>query len=482
MEDIGLYHKLKEYSQLDYYPFHMPGHKRNFKDMDFVNPYSIDITEIEGFDNLHHPQDIIKECEERAAQVYKSEETHYLINGSTVGILSAIAGCTNRGDKIIMARNCHKSAYHGVFLCGLEVEYIYPQIQPIFGLNGGLSLKRIEEMLIKHKNIKAIFITSPTYDGIVSDVRGISKIAHKYHIPLIVDEAHGAHFGFHEDFPENSVKAGADIVIHSLHKTLPSLTQTALIHLNGNLIDREKIKKYLTIYQSSSPSYVLMSSIDKCIEMLYSNRERLFSSYADNLNFLRESLNKLKHIKLLNRDIVGTSDIYDLDPSKIILSVKNLNINGYALYKMLLNDYHLQMEMVLGTYVLGMTSTKDKKEGFIRLSSALKDIDENRLLYFKTDGNYVENEFAENDAILKNNIVLSISDAENRKTSRFLIEESVEKISAEFVYVYPPGIPILVPGEEISQEVAEKIRYYRDSGLSVEGMEDKNCRYIKCCL
>ena len=480
MEDNSLYYKLKTYSQSDYYPFHMPGHKRNIGNISFENPFQIDITEIEGFDDLHHAKGTIKECEEHAARLYGSEETHFLINGSTVGILSAIGGCTNKGDKIIMARNSHKSAYHGVFLGELDVQYIYPHTEPVSGINGGLSTEEIEKLLIKDKNIKAIFITSPTYDGIVSDVRRISDIAHKYHIPLIVDEAHGAHFGFHTCFPESSIKLGADIVIHSLHKTLPSLTQTALIHLNGNLINREKIKKYLRIYQTSSPSYVLMASIDQCINTLDKLGESLFSSYVDRLEVLRKNLGGLKYIKLVNKSIVASSNIFDLDISKLILSVKNLNISGYELYEMLLKDYHLQMEMVLGTYVLGMTTIQDTEEGFLRLAAALKDIENNKFLLQEKDRCNKDN-LNKRDIILKNNKVFTIYEAEIRENKAFLLEESIERISAEYIYVYPPGIPLLVPGEEVSEKVIDKIKYYKDSGLTIEGMEDKESKFIKCC-
>lgn len=474
MEYKSLYNILEKYSQTDYYPFHMPGHKRNEKALSLKNPYLLDITEIEGFDNLHYAQGIIKECEEHAADLYKSEETHYLINGSTVGILSAIAGCTNKGDKIIMARNCHKSAYHGVFLGELKVEYIYPQTEPIFGINGGLSVKKIEEMLIKDNGIKAILITSPTYDGVVSNVKEIANISHKYNIPLIVDEAHGAHFGFHSFFPESSIKLGADIVIHSLHKTLPSLTQTALIHINGSLVDREKIRKFLAIYQSSSPSYLLMSSIDQCINKLDSQGEQLFSNYVNNLYTLREKISRLRYIKLVNKDILGSSDIFDLDCSKLILSVKDLNISGYELYEVLLKKYHLQMEMVLDNYVLGMTSIFDTEDGFLRLISALEDIEK---LNLNHNNNLMVDDFS-----IKNNIVLTIYEAEKQKRKAFLLEESIKKVSAEFVYVYPPGIPILVPGEEINRKVIEKIKYYKDIGLSIEGMADKNTIFIKCCI
>ena len=242
---------LRNYADSDYLPMHMPGHKRRLGAGEMGDPFFIDITEIEGTDNLHHAEGVLKYVQEQAAELYHSEETHYLVNGSTCGILTAISGCVSRGGTILLARNSHKSAYHGVMLRDLNVKYLYPQSTGDLGINGAIDPADVEKMLEQDPSIQAVMITSPTYDGVVSDVRKIAEITHKKGIPLIVDEAHGAHFPFSEQFPEDSVTAGADVVIHSLHKTLPSLTQTALIHFNGNRIDRERLRYYLTVYQSS---------------------------------------------------------------------------------------------------------------------------------------------------------------------------------------------------------------------------------------
>ena len=211
-----LYEKLKEYAEADYYPFHMPGHKRRMGQM--CSPYQIDITEIDGFDNLHHAEGIIKECEEKAASLYGSEETHLLVNGSTGGILSAIAGCTRRGGKIAVARNCHKSVYHAVSINQLQAVCLYPEFLELWGINGGILPQDVEKLLKEEPDIQAVVITSPTYEGIVLDVQAIAKIVHSQNIPLIVDEAHGAHFYFYEKFPRGALQCGADVVINSIHK------------------------------------------------------------------------------------------------------------------------------------------------------------------------------------------------------------------------------------------------------------------------
>ena len=240
-----LYNRLERYGDSDFYGMHMPGHKRNRGLIRNRIPYELDITEIDGFDDLHHAEGILKEAEARAAWLYKADRTHFLVNGSTVGILSAILGSTKKGDKILVARNCHKSVYHGIYLNELEPVYIYPAYEKS-GINGEISPDEVEKILERERGIRAVMIVSPTYDGVVSDVREIARIVHRYGIPLIVDEAHGAHFGFHPYFPENANTKGADVVIHSVHKTLPALTQTALIHLNGTIAAGKRLNDICT--------------------------------------------------------------------------------------------------------------------------------------------------------------------------------------------------------------------------------------------
>ena len=255
-----LLEKLTAYGASDHYGFHMPGHKRQLDLMEGISPYQIDITEIDGFDDLHHAEGILKEAQEQAAKVYHAEETHFLVNGSTAGILSAILGSTRRGDQILVARNCHKSVYHAIEMQELKPVYLYPGFDPEAQLNTEISAEDVRAALERHPGVRAVVIVSPTYDGIVSDVESIAEAVHVHDIPLIVDEAHGAHFGFHPYFPENANQKGADLVIHSLHKTLPALTQTALLHMNGERADRRRVRKYLHMLQTSSPSYVLMAS------------------------------------------------------------------------------------------------------------------------------------------------------------------------------------------------------------------------------
>ena len=452
-----LYEQLFQYKNSDYYGFHMPGHKRNEKRFLAELPYGLDITEIEGFDDLHHAEGILKKAEERASRLYHSEETHFLVNGSTVGILSAILGCTNKGDKILIGRNCHKSVYHAMFLNELEPVYVYPEYEEELQINGSVSIEDIKKALKENKDIKAVMLVSPTYDGVLSDISAIADLVHEYKIPLIIDEAHGAHFGFHPYFPQNANQKGADVVIHSVHKTLPSLTQTALIHLNGKLIQKEKIRSYLHMLQSSSPSYILMASIDYCMQLLEEKREELFNPYVENIKKLREDLNGLKHLK-----VVETGEY---DHSKFVISVKDATLSSKELSAILLERYHLQMEMTAGSYVLAMTTVGDTKEGLERLKSALYEIDqmtetkEEDPVPFELPRLTTEFTSAKVDQLIQRDGIsyLQWKDAQGH-------------IAAEYAYIYPPGIPFVVPGEKITEEVITYLNKYEQSGFVIEGI------------
>lgn len=452
-----IYNRLQQYQKSDDYGFHMPGHKRNIEKYGTVLPYGIDITEIDGFDDLHHAQGMILEAQKRAARLYHAQETKFLINGSTVGILSAILGTTKKKDRILVARNCHKSVYHALFLQELDPIYLYPEYEEATGLNGEILPRQVEQALQEHPDIRAVMIVSPTYDGVVSDVEAIAKIVHRQGIPLIVDEAHGAHFGFHPYFPKNANQLGADLVIHSVHKTLPSLTQTALLHMNGNLIERERVELYLRMLQTSSPSYVLMASIDACME--YLEQEDGFATYVEHLKCLGE---ELQHLSVLKR--VKTRYY---DESKIVISTRHCDLSGKELKDHLLRKDHLQLEMAAGKYALAMTSVGDTQEGFRRLRDGLFALDQS-LCPVKTE----------------REIRLPLPKAQPVKPIREALmdshrvwvkwEEAMGEISTEFAYLYPPGIPILVPGERITGEVIEYLGIHRDMGFQIEGPEKEN--------
>lgn len=478
-----LYDRLSTYQASNYYGFHMPGHKRqsswgeNF-------PFGIDITEIEGFDDLHHAEGILKEAQELTARVYGAEESRFLVNGSTVGILSAILGCTKKGDKILFARQCHKSVYHAVYLNELNPVYLYPEFDENLHLNTYISVSAVKTALMEHSDIRAVVIVSPTYDGVISDIKGIAEVVHAYGIPLIVDEAHGAHLGFHPYFDENALAKGADVVIHSVHKTLPSLTQTALLHVQGEIADRRRIFQYLDMLQSSSPSYVLMASIDNCVHLLAEKRDEMFVPYVKRLQKVRAELKQMKYLKLLETE--------HYDWSKIVVSAKGVGLSGRELYRILRVKYHLQMEMAAGTYVIAMTSVSDTEEGFRRLTEALLEIDQeigsaNAQIVQMNDEEPTarEQEDAAEDVMGRlpvNPQIMNSAQAMNvelKETEMVLWEESVGRIAVEYAYLYPPGSPLIVPGEQVTEEAVRLLQEYRKVGFSIEGLEKED--YLRVC-
>ena len=484
----NIFDKLKNYCDSDYYAFHMPGHKRNLDLMDGTSPYRIDITEIDGFDDLHHAEGILKEAQERAAEVYHADETHFLVNGSTVGILSAILGTTEKGDSILVARNCHKSVYHAIYLNELDPVYLYPKFDTELGLSTEIDAADVQKALEEHPGIRAVMIVSPTYDGVVSDIEKIAKIVHAKGCPLIVDEAHGAHFGFDPYFPKSANMYGADLVINSLHKTLPALTQTALLHVNGERVNRRKVKRYLDMLQTSSPSYILMASIDACIHLLEQTQMQkcsIFKEYAAHIDNLREELKKLKYLKIIRTE---NTDRYDR--SKFVISVKHAPMSSHELYERLLHDYHLQMEMLAGTYVLAMTTVGDTKEGLDRLRDALLAIDAELDAKLKSGSGQEQKPMQMTDTDLPLSgrqpsleKVWTIAGAvkcrdvvpsRKGKIETCSFADSVGYISLEYAYLYPPGSPLIVPGERITQEAVEILCWYQEHDFSIEGLQSED--------
>lgn len=472
MED--LFEKLADYSQSDMYPFHMPGHKRGAFTEE--KTYSIDITEIDGFDDLHHPEGVLKEFQEDAAKLYGTIETRLLINGSTCGILAAISACCTYGGKILVARNCHKAVYNGILLRRLTAVYVYPRIESGSGLGGSISSEAVKKALEANKDVQAVLITSPTYEGVLSDIEAISRIVHAYGLPLIVDEAHGAHLPFSCGlFPESALKKGADIVIHSLHKTLPAFTQTALLHINSQRADRDKIAKYLAVYQTSSPSYILMAGACSCLRWLKEEGHRAFEVYEKRLLFWREKYRELladtKILRLAefkNNKEKTAAGIYDYDVSKLIFFTET-GFSGENLYRVFRERYHLQMEMAAYTYVLALSSVCDREEGFRRLYKALEEE-----FTEKSENGLIKKRIQEKKrfSILPDaKQIFTSGEAETMEKKIVKLGNSAGFVSASSLYLYPPGIPFLLPGEEITVNL---IRYAYDmqaAGLRVHGLE-----------
>ncbi len=467
---------LEQYSRTNFYPFHMPGHKRQVHTEYLNNPYAVDITEITDFDNLHHAEGIIKENQDMAAELYHADRTWFLINGSTAGILAAVSACTSRGGKLLMARNCHKAVYHAAYLRGLETSYVYPSYEPTCGLNGKISPDDVEKALQEKVGVEAVIITSPSYDGVVSDIERIAKIVHSYGIPLVVDEAHGAHFAFSECFPISALDLGADVVIHSLHKTLPAMTQTALLHKRGNRVSSEKLEEFLGIYETSSPSYILMGGISYCLRFLKEQGKEKFRVFQENLKWTREQLKTMQVLQLVSKELMEEKDVFDLDCSKIIISTANANINGPRLHEILRERYYLEMEMEAEQYVLALTSVMDSLEGFERLVNALLAIDASLKNKKQKTKNYM---FTDSGCTVDIRQKCTIWEAVEGDWEVVPLQESRGRTSAEYAYLYPPGIPFLVPGEEISEKFLNQAERLKKQGMYFQGLKDYSQKKIR---
>jgi arginine/lysine/ornithine decarboxylase len=530
--------ELKRYGESDIYPFHMPGHKRQpvgtgeMSDAaDSAASYRIDITEIDGFDNLHNPTGILKEAQERAAALYGAKQSYYLVNGSTCGLLAAICAAVGRRQKVLVARNCHKAVYHALSLWELSADYLYPKVAGN-GIAGQIAPEDVKRALAQgdpyadfvgettvepadgccsEAGMKtpyaAVIITSPTYDGVVSDIAAIAEIVHAYDIPLIVDEAHGAHFGLSPHFPASAISLGADLVIQSMHKTLPSYTQTALLHLCSSRVAAAAVEKYLDIFETSSPSYILMAGMEKCIRLLSDEKESLFDAYWEKLSCFYQQTESLQHLRVGKASDFSAEEAYAFDPSKLLIFTGDSGMTGKELYDRLLEEYHLQMEMVSRDYVLAMTSVMDTQEGFDRLAAALAEMDaevdgkkglagslatagksdkRNGSAELHADAGQQDERNcrqmfgAEPDLNMEiadmiyvpQQQVCRISEAESAENEAVSLSEAAGRTSAVYVYLYPPGIPILAPGERITEKNIVDLFSCRKMGLEVIGLAD----------
>lgn len=471
----SMFPSLVQLAEGDIYPFHMPGHKRNMPDHRLSGAYQLDITEIDHFDNLHRPKGMIRQAQKKAADLWGADESFFLVNGSTAGILAALSAAFPKGSEMILARNCHKAAYHGMLLREMKAHYLYPKLIEEGFLYGSILPDQVEALYKKYPQSKGVFLTSPNYDGVVSPIREISEIVHGHGGILIVDEAHGAHFGLSLEFPESAVTQGADIVIQSLHKTLPSFTQTGLLHLCSSRIQKESLQHYLGIYQTSSPSYLFMSTMEQCIEMVGREKDVLFPELSRNVDDFLYAVKNLAHLQVLNEQFARDRGMYQFDKSKLIISTYGTNISGKELSDRLLDEYHLQMEMACEHYVLALTSICDRTEGFQRLAKALLEIDKG------LEGSFFQHKPAGLEIFWpkEENIAFSISESEEAKKERLPFVRCANRISGEFLYLYPPGVPFVVPGEYITKEMLYQINFYKEQGLSIQGMKDDTLTYLE---
>ena len=460
----SLKEKLMEYSESDIYPMHMPGHKRN--ESLFGDIENIDFTEVEGLDNLHNPAGILKESMDKTSEFLGTDKTYYLVNGSTSGVLAAIQSATKIGDSIIIGRNCHTSVYNAVSIRDLKPSYLYPKSNGLF--DGGYDAEELDK-LFKETGAKIVVITSPTYEGVVADIKSLSDVAHKNGAIIIVDSAHGAHF-MTDGFPNPAYREGADMVIESNHKTLPALTQTAMLHVMGDRVDKDKLKQALSTYQTSSPSYILMASIDQSIEVLRKEGDKRAKELLKTLENLRSSVNSTGKIYIPGLDVVGKNEIYDYDLGKLVIDLSKTNITGSELAKILREEYRFETEMANNKYVIAMTSVADDLDKIKEFGEALVEISRNLEV---VDGE----KLASNR--MKNEVKCSPYEALNKEMEVVALDDANGRVAGDYLYKYPPGIPLVVPGEIVNETVINEVEKSIESGLQIKGIKDKISSGIK---
>ena len=477
-----LFSVLKDvYVKNDILPFHVPGHKKGqgvdeeFSEFMGKNPFKIDVTLFKMVDSLHNPKSVIKESQDLAADAYGSKRAFFSVHGTSGAIQAMIMSVLRPGEKILVPRNVHKSVNAGIILSGAEPVYMKPEIDDELGISHGVSVETVKNTLKEHSDVKAVLIINPTYYGVAADIKSIADIAHSYDIPLLVDEAHGPHLKFHEKLPISAIDAGADICCQSTHKILSAMTQASILHINSNRIDENKVQQVLNLLHTTSPSYVLMASLDCCRRQIAVHGRELLENTIKISNYLREEINKIPGFSSFGEEILGKEGRFSFDPTKVTISAKELGLTGFQLETILINDYNIQVELSDFYNVLAVITIGDTKESVDKLITAVKDISkmnsENVRIKVKFLGMPEIPEYVQNPR-----------EAFNSEKTRILFKESEGMISGETILAYPPGIPIICPGERISRETIEYIKDLKKAELQVQGMEDPNLDYIKVIM
>ncbi len=525
-----LLEQLEAYQKLGVYPFHMPGHKRQTEGVTpfFAPWFERDVTEIPGLDDLHAPEGILKEAQERAAELYGAKQSFFLVNGSTAGVMAAISATVKKGGTILMQRASHRSAYHAVQLRELRVCYLYGRQavmqasshaeEAAFQNRGnghnvpcetvsiglGVSIDEVRDAVEAHPGIEAVFLTSPSYDGFSADLAAIADFLHTREIPLIVDAAHGAHLGFSESFPGSALQCGADVVVMSVHKTLPAPTQTALLHLGSERIPAERLQRFLSIYQTSSPSYLLMAAIDECVERVSGwgdvpdgktaqTCETVWQKFLARRKGLSERLHSLKQFGIWDAfgrsHVPGLPDICaDRIPQTDMPELGKLLVfppdgkSGVALGERLAEE-GIQCEMALPAYVLLICTVMDTEAGYEKLAEVLEKLDgeygkeRDKLTIPENLSNADAQTRREKEKILCSVICedpvtenLTIADAAELSAEKIPLSKANGRISAAYVSVYPPGQPLLVPGEMITKEIIEQVERLYLEQAALQGL------------
>ncbi|CAH2713198.1 Arginine decarboxylase [Neobacillus rhizosphaerae] len=480
--ETPLFTALVEHAKKDPIQFHIPGHKKGkgmdpeFREFIGDNALSIDLINIGPLDDLHLPKGIIKRAQDLAAEAFGADYTFFSVQGTSGAIMAMVMSVCGPGDKILVPRNVHKSIMSGIVLSGATPIFIHPEVDPNLGISHGITPESVERSLEQHPDSKAVLVINPTYFGISGDLKKIVDIAHSHEIPVLVDEAHGAHIPFHDELPLSAMQAGADMAATSVHKLGGSLTQSSILNLRGNLISPNRVQAVLSMLTTTSTSYLLLASLDVARKSLATEGQALLEDTIRLAELTRAKINEIDHIYCVGREVLGTNAAVAIDPTKLLISVKQLGITGYDVENLLREKFNIEVELSDLYNILCIVTTGDSEEELLKLVQALQEI--------SADFKHQSDQNVEISVLLPEIPVLALTprDAFYAESEVVPFEQAAGRIIAEFVMVYPPGIPIFIPGEIVTEENLVYTQKNMEAGLPVQGAEDcemKSLRVIK---
>jgi len=454
-------------------PFDVPGHKRGRGNPELVELLGekcvgIDVNSMKPLDNLGHPISIIRDAEELAADAFGAAHAFLMIGGTTSSVQTMILSTCKAGDKIILPRNVHKSAINALVLCGAIPIYIEMSVDPKIGIALGLENNRVEQAIKEHPDAKAILINNPTYYGICSDLRGLTDMAHEAGMLVLVDEAHGAHLHFTDKLPLSAMDAGADMAAVSMHKSGGSLTQSSIL-LIGEQMNPEYVRQIINLTQSTSASYLLMASLDISRRNLALRGKESFEKVIELSEYARREINAIGGYYAYSKELIDGVSVCDFDVTKLSVYTQGIGLTGIEVYDLLRDEYDIQIEFGDIGNILAYISIGDRIQDIERLVGALADI---KRLYSRDGKDLIAGEYIQPE------LVLSPQEAFYSERKSLSLDESVGQVCGEFVMCYPPGIPILAPGERITREIVDYIQFAKERGCSLQGTEDPEVNHI----
>ncbi len=462
-----IYEALEHFRRQRVVPFDVPGHKRGRGNPELARLLgetcvSMDVNSMKPLDNLCHPISVIREAEELAADAFGAAHAFLMVGGTTSAVQSMVLSVVKRGEKIILPRNVHRSVMGALVLCGAVPVYVNPECDDRLGIPLGMRLAEVERTIRAHPDAKAVLVNNPTYYGICSNLPGIVELAHRAGMLCLADEAHGTHFYFHEDLPLSAMAAGADMAAASMHKSGGSLTQSSLL-LTGPGVHAGHVRQIINLTQTTSASYLLLSSLDIARRNLALRGREEFARVIQMARYARREINAIGGYNAFSRELVNGDSVYDFDETKLSVNTLDVGLAGIEVYDLLRDEYDIQIEFGDLGNILAYLSIGDRPREIERLVSALSEV---RRRFGRSRAGLMQQEYIEPD------VAVTPQEAFYADTQSLPIEETAGQICSEFVMCYPPGIPVLTPGERITKPILDYIRYAKAKGCSMTGPED----------